>query len=99
MKKAAKEEKRTPRYSVGIDLGTTNSILSYVDLTAEEKHPQTLPIPQIVAPRRESSSRPVCATMLVSASAKTLRHNSERLRKKAPLLSVAGFSTATCADA
>ncbi len=50
MKKAAKEEKRTPRYSVGIDLGTTNSILSYVDLTGEEKRPQTLPIPQIVAP-------------------------------------------------
>ncbi|MBO4345875.1 MAG: Hsp70 family protein, partial [Victivallales bacterium] len=50
MKKAAKEEKRTPRYSVGIDLGTTNSILSYVDLTAEEKRPQTLPIPQVVAP-------------------------------------------------
>ena len=51
MKKASKEDKKkTPRYSVGIDLGTTNSILSYVDLTEEVKRPQTLAIPQIVAP-------------------------------------------------
>ena len=38
------------RYTVGIDLGTTNSVLSYVDHESAELRPQTLLIPQIVAP-------------------------------------------------
>ena len=41
------------RYVVGIDLGTTNSSLAYVDTGIgqnEEPAPQTLPIPQVVQP-------------------------------------------------
>jgi hypothetical protein len=36
------------RYVVGIDLGTTNSVLAYLDATADQPQIQTLPIPQIV---------------------------------------------------
>ena len=43
----------TPRYAIGIDLGTTHSALSYVDLQASDgektKH-GVLPIPQLTAP-------------------------------------------------
>ncbi|HEY5895218.1 MAG TPA: Hsp70 family protein [Chthoniobacterales bacterium] len=38
------------RYVVGIDLGTTNSALAFVDTTEPEKAPQIFPVPQIVAP-------------------------------------------------
>ena len=41
-----------PRYAVGIDLGTTHSVLSYVDLEVsegEEVVQQVLPIPQLTA--------------------------------------------------
>lgn len=37
------------RFVVGIDLGTTNSAVSYVDLDAAERSPMILPIPQAVA--------------------------------------------------
>lgn len=40
----------TAQYVVGIDLGTTNSVLAYVPLEAEEPEVQLLPIPQLVAP-------------------------------------------------
>ncbi|MDX1605530.1 MAG: Hsp70 family protein [Candidatus Competibacterales bacterium] len=42
-----------PRYAVGIDLGTTNSVLSWVDLETsdgEDIVQQVLPIPQLTAP-------------------------------------------------
>src|SRR5262245_30170840 len=41
----------TSRFVVGIDLGTTNSALAYVDTEAggeDEARPQSLPIPQVV---------------------------------------------------
>ena len=38
------------RFCVGIDLGTTNSVLSYVDTQSDNPIPQTLSIPQLVAP-------------------------------------------------
>ncbi len=38
------------RFCVGIDLGTTNSVLSYVDTASDNPIPQTLSIPQLVAP-------------------------------------------------
>lgn len=50
MKKKNAQEENSARFTVGIDLGTTNSIISYVDLQADDKRPQTLAIPQIVAP-------------------------------------------------
>ncbi|MBQ6472653.1 MAG: Hsp70 family protein [Victivallales bacterium] len=38
------------RYTVGIDLGTTNTVLAYVDHGLPNPQPQVLPIPQVVAP-------------------------------------------------
>lgn len=40
----------TSRYVVGIDLGTTNSALAYVDTHANEWQVEVLSIPQLVAP-------------------------------------------------
>ena len=41
----------TPRYVVGIDLGTTGSAMAFVDTQAGDDAPITvLPIPQVVAP-------------------------------------------------
>ena len=39
-----------PSYVLGIDLGTTNSVLAYASLGAEKPKVQLLPIPQLVAP-------------------------------------------------
>jgi molecular chaperone DnaK (HSP70) len=36
-----------PRYAIGIDLGTTNCVLAYVDLASRESRPRVLPIPQL----------------------------------------------------
>jgi molecular chaperone DnaK (HSP70) len=36
------------RFAVGIDLGTTNSVISYVDLESTEPLAQVMPIPQLV---------------------------------------------------
>jgi molecular chaperone DnaK (HSP70) len=38
------------RYSVGIDLGTTNCVVSYTELNTEEPQQLTLEIPQLVRP-------------------------------------------------
>ncbi len=41
------------RYAIGVDLGTTNCALSYVDLTAGEEtsgQQQTMPVPQLTGP-------------------------------------------------
>ncbi len=35
-----------PLYSIGIDLGTTNSVLAYIDLKQPQRGPQVLPIAQ-----------------------------------------------------
>ncbi len=37
-----------PRFAVGIDLGTTNSALSYLPLGEEGAHPEVLAVPQLV---------------------------------------------------
>jgi hypothetical protein len=43
--------KPTAQYSIGIDLGTTNSVLAYTALTGDKTAPpQVLPIPQFTAP-------------------------------------------------
>jgi hypothetical protein len=41
---------REAKYSVGIDLGTTNSVLAYTPLGAEGTPPAIFPIPQVSAP-------------------------------------------------
>lgn len=38
------------QFAIGIDLGTTNSVLAYVPLADESATPTVLPIPQLVAP-------------------------------------------------
>ncbi len=40
----------TARYVIGIDLGTTNSVLAYAPLDGERPEVQLLPIPQVTAP-------------------------------------------------
>ena len=40
----------TPRYSIGIDLGTTNSVVGYVDLNDESRAVRLLDLPQISTP-------------------------------------------------
>lgn len=40
----------TAQYIVGIDLGTTNSVLAYASLAAEKPMVELLPIPQLTAP-------------------------------------------------
>src|SRR5712692_1863695 len=55
------------RYLIGIDLGTTNSALAYVDLQRKSKggrpEIQTFPIPQLVAPS-ELASRPLLPSLI-----------------------------------
>ena len=58
-----KQTNGNSRYCVGIDLGTTNSVLSYVDMTASELSPVCLPIPQLVA-RGEIQSLPELPSFL-----------------------------------
>lgn len=43
---------KTAQFAIGIDLGTTNSVLAYLRLDSTETHPEVeiLPIPQFVAP-------------------------------------------------
>ena len=41
---------KSPRYTIGIDLGTTNTVLAYVDHKSKSLVPQVLNIPQVVAP-------------------------------------------------
>ena len=44
------ETENTPRFVVGIDLGTTNSAVGFIDMDRAEAQVQTFPIPQLVAP-------------------------------------------------
>ncbi|WP_159652027.1 Hsp70 family protein [Vibrio atypicus] len=46
----ATTEQQAPKFSVGIDLGTTHCVLSYVDTTNEEARVEVLPIQQLTAP-------------------------------------------------
>ena len=39
------------RFSIGVDLGTTNSVLAFAELSDEESS-EVLPAPQIVQPQR-----------------------------------------------
>ena len=50
----------TPRYAIGIDLGTTHSALSYVNLVesdGEKSSHGVLKVPQLSAPGRSKSCR------------------------------------------
>ncbi|USD66452.1 Hsp70 family protein [Vibrio sp. SCSIO 43136] len=43
-------EKQTPKFSVGIDLGTTHCVMSFLDTTNEEASVEVMAIPQLTAP-------------------------------------------------
>ena len=45
----------TARYAVGIDLGTTNSVIAYADLTADDPAVEVLLVPQLTAPGESES--------------------------------------------
>jgi hypothetical protein len=55
------------RYVVGIDLGTTNSVLAYVPLDAEAPRAQVLPIPQLTA-AATVETRPLLPSFLYLAT-------------------------------
>ena len=43
------------RYIIGIDLGTTNSTIAYVDTQSDSPESKTLVIPQVIAPGETAS--------------------------------------------
>lgn len=47
---SAQEQHQAPKFSVGIDLGTTHCVLSYIDTTNEDARVEVMPIPQLTAP-------------------------------------------------
>ncbi len=51
------------KYAVGIDLGTTNSVVAYLDLDADKPRIEVLPIPQVVAPGT-TEARPMLPSFL-----------------------------------
>ncbi|NOH96907.1 Hsp70 family protein [Vibrio sp. 99-70-13A1] len=46
----ADEQNIGPKFSVGIDLGTTHCVLSFLDTTDEDARVEVMPIPQLTAP-------------------------------------------------
>jgi hypothetical protein len=57
----------TAKYVIGIDLGTTNSVLAYAPLEGEQASVQLLPIPQLVA-ASTVEARPVLPSFLYLAA-------------------------------
>ena len=55
------------KYVLGIDLGTTNSVLAYVPLGVGSSEVQVLPIPQMVAPSLVET-RPMLPSFLYLAA-------------------------------
>ncbi|MEH0803308.1 Hsp70 family protein [Vibrio alginolyticus] len=47
---ASVEAQQTPKFSVGIDLGTTHCVMSFVDTHDEDARVEVMPIPQLTAP-------------------------------------------------
>ncbi|PNP23810.1 nucleotide-binding protein [Vibrio alginolyticus] len=47
---ASVETQQTPKFSVGIDLGTTHCVMSFVDTRNEDVRVEVMPIPQLTAP-------------------------------------------------
>ena len=47
--KAAAADANEPQYAIGIDLGTTNSVLACAKLGEDNPTVELLPIPQVVA--------------------------------------------------
>src|SRR4029453_11313037 len=45
-----RKDLRMATYGIGIDLGTTNSVIAYTRLDQDDAQPQVLSVPQLVAP-------------------------------------------------
>src|SRR5437667_805586 len=45
-----RKDPRMATYAIGIDLGTTNSVIAYTRCDQDEAQPQVLAVPQLVAP-------------------------------------------------
>ncbi len=61
----------TAKYVIGIDLGTTNSVLAYAPLDAEKTDVKCLPIPQLVAPGMIESQSTLPSFLYLSTEAET----------------------------
>ncbi|MBA3311981.1 MAG: Hsp70 family protein [Planctomycetaceae bacterium] len=60
-----------PQYIVGIDLGTTNSVLAYASLAADAPEVHVLPIPQLVAPGTVDSRSTLPSFLYLATEAET----------------------------
>ncbi|MEZ8879785.1 Hsp70 family protein [Vibrio lentus] len=47
---SSQEQHQAPKFSVGIDLGTTHCVLSYIDTTNEDARVEVMQVPQLTAP-------------------------------------------------
>ncbi|MFS1429056.1 Hsp70 family protein, partial [Vibrio splendidus] len=47
---SSQEQHQAPKFSVGIDLGTTHCVLSFIDTSNEDARVEVMPIPQLTAP-------------------------------------------------
>ncbi|CDT97576.1 putative Heat shock protein Hsp70 [Vibrio coralliirubri] len=47
---SSQEQHQAPKFSVGIDLGTTHCVLSYIDTSNEDARVEVMQIPQLTAP-------------------------------------------------
>ncbi|MFA0160438.1 Hsp70 family protein [Vibrio splendidus] len=47
---SSQEQHQAPKFSVGIDLGTTHCVLSFIDTTNEDARVEVMPIPQLTTP-------------------------------------------------
>jgi molecular chaperone DnaK (HSP70) len=70
--------KQQSRYFIGIDLGTTNCVLSYVDRRQPEKGSQVLPIPQWDSPTSVRAEEELPSFAYLPAGAELERNTSER---------------------
>ena len=59
------------QYSIGIDLGTTNSVLAYMKLGEEHANVELLPIPQLVAPGTIESRNMLPSFLYLAAEAES----------------------------
>ena len=55
------------QYVIGIDLGTTNSVLAYAALSEDKPQVQVLPVPQLVS-ANTLESRPVLPSFFYLAA-------------------------------
>lgn len=47
---SSQEQHQAPKFSVGIDLGTTHCVLSFIDTTNEDARVEVMQVPQLTAP-------------------------------------------------